>query len=92
MATKITPLGDRVIVKPQSAEEVTSFGLVLSDAGKEKPMQGSIVAVSNTAKDKTLKAGDLVLFKKYSPTEFKLDDNEELYVLDIEDILAKIES
>lgn len=89
MAKTITPLGNRVIVKPQSAEETTSFGLVLTDAGKEKPMEGIIVSVSSTIKDCPVKAGDKVLFKKYSPTEFKIDD-EELYVLELEDVLAKI--
>lgn len=89
MSTKVLPLGDRVIVKAETAEEVTSFGLVLSDAGKEKPMQGKVVAVSATAKECPVKEGDIVLYKKYSPTEFKLGDDEFL-VLDIEDILAKI--
>ena len=91
MSTKVIPLGDRVIVKAQAAEEVTSFGLVLSDAGKEKPMQGEVISVSKDAKNTTIKKGDTVLYKKYGPTEFKLDD-EELLVLDIEDILAIIEN
>ncbi|MBT4936633.1 co-chaperone GroES [Candidatus Peregrinibacteria bacterium] len=90
MSKKLTPLGPRVIVKPQVAEETTSFGLVLSDSGKEKPMEGVIVSVSSTIKDCPVKTGDKVLFKKYSPTEFKID-SEELYVLDLEDILAKID-
>ena len=86
---KILPLGDRVIVQAEIAEEVTSFGLVLSDAGKEKPMQGKVVSVSKTAKECPVKEGDIVLYKKYSPTEFKLED-EDFLVLDIEDILALI--
>lgn len=85
---KLTPLGKRVVVKPQTAEEVTSFGLVLSDAGKEKPMQGEIISVSEEIT--SVKTGDIVLFKKYSPTEFKAKDGELLYVLDEEDLLAKL--
>jgi len=95
MATQVFPLGDRIIVKPKAAEEVTSFGLVLSDANKEKPMQGEIVAVSKTIKDSSVKKGDIVLYKKYSPTEFNIKNDqgkdEELLVLDLEDVLAKIE-
>ena len=90
MSTTVTPLGDRVIVKPQKAEEQTSFGLVLPEAGKEKPMEGIVVSVSTSIKDSPIKKGDKVLFKKYSPTEFKNND-EDLYVLDLEDILAKVE-
>ena len=78
------------LLKAKTEEEVTSFGLVLSDAGKEKPMEGTIVSVSKTVKDSPVKAGDTVIYKKYSPTEFKLED-EELLVLEIEDILAKLE-
>ena len=86
--SSITPLGKRVIVKPESAEEVTSFGLVLSDAAEEKPMQGEIVSISEEVK--TVKVGEKVLFRKYSPTEFKNDQGEDLYVLEEEDLLAKI--
>jgi len=91
MTSKLIPLGERVIVRPKQAEETTSFGLVLSDAGKEKPMQGEVIAVSSNAKDPQVKIGEVVLFKKYSPTEFKLPgEDTELYVLDLEDLLAKL--
>ncbi len=98
MTTKVIPLNGRIIVKPQTQEEVTSFGLVLSDAGKEKPMQGTVVAISDivlkdgTKKPCPVKEGEVVLYKKYSPTEFKTKEGEELLVLDIEDILAKLEA
>lgn len=88
MTTQITPLGMRVVVKPYESEDTTSFGLVLSDSGKEKPMEAEVVALSSSIKDCPLNIGDRVLFKKYSPTEFK-QDNQELLVLDLEDILAK---
>ena len=90
MATKVTPIGKRIIIKPLKEEDVTSFGLVLSDAGKEKPMQGTVVSISKDDKECPVKVGDTILYKKYSPTEFKNDD-EDLLVLDSEDILARIE-
>jgi chaperonin GroES len=89
MKTQITPLGLRVIVKPYDAQDTTSFGLVLSDSGQEKPMEGEIISISSSIKDCPIAVGDRVLFKKYSPTEFK-QDNQELFVLDLEDVLAKI--
>ena len=85
----LIPLGNRVIVRPKKAEEVTSFGLVLAESNKEKPMEGVVISVSDTVKDSPIKAGDTVLFKKYSPTEFTIE-NEDIFVLDIEDLLAKI--
>jgi chaperonin GroES len=84
----LTPLGKRVVVKPSQPEEVTSFGLIMTDAGKEKPMQGEIVSVS--AEVSSVKSGDMVVFKKYSPTEFSEKEGEVLYILDEEDVLAKL--
>ena len=82
---KIQPLADRVIVKPQEAEEVTKGGIILPDTAKEKPMQGDIVAVGNgkvaddgTKVDLTVKVGDKVLYGKYSGTEVTIDGNEYL--------------
>ena len=90
----ITPLGKRVIVKPQTQEEVTSFGLVLSDAGKEKPMQGEVIAAGNGVRGDDgefraldVKAGDQVLFGKWSGTEIKLD-GEDLLIMKESDILG----
>lgn len=93
----IKPLGDRVLVKPMQSEEVTKSGIVIPDTAKEKPQQGEVVAVgpgrilddgSRSAID--VKAGDTVLYAKYSGTEFKYD-GEELMVLNADrDILAII--
>lgn len=86
--TNIKPLGARVLVRPETAEEKTSSGIVLPDtASKEKPQRGTVLAVG--AEQKDVKKGDTVIFKKYAPTEIKID-NEELYILDEEDVLAVI--
>jgi len=88
MATNITPLFARVVVQPKAAEEVTASGIVLPDtANKEKPEQGTVISTGNDCK--SVKAGDIVLFKKYSPTEVKLD-GVEYFILDEEDILGTI--
>ena len=82
---KIKPLGDRVIVKPKEAEETTKGGIILPDTAKEKPVEGTIVAVGAgkvTDDGKTiamsLKVGDVVLYGKYSGTEVKIDGDEYL--------------
>jgi chaperonin GroES len=87
-------LGDRVVVKPLDREEVTKSGIVLPDTAKEKPQQAQVVAVgpgrtldSGERVAPDVKAGDRVLFAKYSGTEFKLDD-QDLLVLRESDILA----
>jgi len=88
MAKTITPLFARVVVQPKSAEETTSSGIVLPDTvSKEKPAQGSIIAVGPDCK--AVKKGDTVLFKKYSPTEVELE-GAEYFLIDEEDILGKI--
>jgi chaperonin GroES len=95
-AVKLTPLGDRVVVKPLPREETTKSGLVLPDTSKEKPQRGTIVAAGPGRRDDDgkrialdVKEGDQVLFAKYSGTEFKLDD-EELLILAEKDILAVV--
>jgi chaperonin GroES len=96
--TNLKPLGARVVVRPEAEEEVTASGIVLPDtASKEKPQRGEIIALGTgkiTDDGKTLplsvKVGDTIVFKKYSPTEIKVD-NEELFILDEEDILAIVE-
>ncbi|MCL4551217.1 MAG: co-chaperone GroES [Bacteroidetes bacterium] len=82
---KIKPLADRVIVKPKEAEETTKGGIILPDTAKEKPVEGTIVAVGSgkvTDDGKTvamsLKVGDVVLYGKYSGTEVKIDGEEYL--------------
>ncbi len=95
MATKLQPLGDRVIVKPIPKEEVTKGGIVLPDTVKEKPQEGKVIAVGpgkmtddgkRIAMD--VKVGDTVIYAKYGGSEIKEDD-EELIILRESDILAK---
>lgn len=93
---QIRPTGDRVVVKPAAKEEVTKSGIVIPDTAKEKPQEGTIVAVgSGRLLDNGDRApidvskGDRVLFAKYGGTEFKLD-GEEYLVLKENDILAVI--
>ncbi|MDD5127967.1 MAG: co-chaperone GroES [Dehalococcoidales bacterium] len=95
MATKLQPLGDRVVVKPIEREEKTKSGIYLPDTAKEKPQEGEIVAVGPgrmTEDGKRIpldvKAGDRVIYAKYGGTEIKVD-NEELVILRESDILAK---
>ena len=70
----IQPLGDRVLVEPAAAEEKVG-GIIIPDTAKEKPLHGKIVAVGNGTKDEELilKAGDEVLYGKYSGTELELE-------------------
>ncbi len=95
-ATKLRPMGDRVVIKPAAREETTRSGIVLPDTSKEKPQRGEVIAtgpgrVTDEGKrlDLEVKVGDTVLFAKYAGTEFKLDD-EELLILSEKDILAVI--
>ncbi len=94
VASKLQPLGDRVVVKPSDREEMTRGGIVLPDTAKEKPQQGEIVAVgpgrvldSGERVTLDLNAGDRVLFAKYAGTEFKHEDDE-LLILSEKDVLA----
>ncbi|HOI30252.1 MAG TPA: co-chaperone GroES [Melioribacteraceae bacterium] len=82
---KIQPLHDRVIVKPKEAEETTKGGIILPDTAKEKPIEGTVVAVGEgrvkedgSVEKLTVKAGDTVLYGKYSGTEVKIDGEEYL--------------
>jgi chaperonin GroES len=97
-AVKLTPLGDRVVVKPLGREETTKSGIVLPDTAKEKPQRGTVVAAGPGRRDDDgdrieldVKVGDQVLFAKYSGTEFKLED-EDLLILAEKDILAIIQA
>jgi chaperonin GroES len=91
---KIQPLADRIIVKVLEAKEVTKGGIVLPDTAKEKPQEAEVIAVGKgkvSDEGKTIppevKAGDKVLFGKYSGTEITMDGTEYL-ILKEEDILA----
>jgi chaperonin GroES len=96
---RIRPLGDRVVVKPAEREEKTKGGIFLPDtANKERPMEGTILAVGEGRRDDSGKlipmnvsAGDKVLFAKYSGTEFKVDEVEYL-ILSEKDILGIIQA
>ena len=96
MATKIRPLHDRVIVKRIEEEEKTKGGLIIPDTAKEKPQEGRVIAVGPGKQDDGkviplgVKAGDKVLFGKYSGTEIKLDGEEHL-IMKEDDILGVIE-
>jgi chaperonin GroES len=90
---KLKPLGDRIIVKPVTEEEVTKSGIVLPDTvEKEKKEEGEVVAVGDGEKITKLglKEGDKVIFGKYSGEEVNIDDVEHKVLKD-EDILAKVE-
>lgn len=82
--TKLTPLADRVVVRAQEAEEVTSGGLIIPDTAKEKPQKGTVIAVgpgkveNGTKIDMTVKDGDTVLYGKYAGTEVTIDGDDVL--------------
>ena len=91
---KIRPLHDRVLVRRIDAEEKTAGGLIIPDSAKEKPIQAEVIAVGNGKRDNEgkvhaldVKAGDRILFSKYSGTEVKID-NEEHLIMREDDILA----
>lgn len=95
---KIRPLQDRVIVRRVKEEEKTRGGLFIPDSAKEKPVEAIVLAVGNgkvledgTVRKLDVKAGDRVLFGKYSGTEVKIDGEEHL-ILREDDILGVIES
>ncbi len=95
---QLKPLHNNVIVKTLSKEEVTKSGIVLPDTvDKEKPEKGEVIAVgpgkildNGQLSSMTLKVGDKVVFKKYSPDEIKID-NEEYLVLSESDVIAILE-
>ena len=94
---KFRPLHDRVVVRRLEAEEKTSGGIIIPDTAKEKPMEGEIVAAGPGARDEAgklepldVKAGDRILFGKWSGTEVKLD-GEELLIMKESDIMGIIE-
>jgi chaperonin GroES len=85
----IQPLADRVLVEPAAAEEKTAGGLYIPDTAKEKPQRGTVVAVGAGKKDEpmTVKAGDTVLYGKYSGTEITVD-GKDLLIMREADIYA----
>jgi chaperonin GroES len=96
VTVKLSPLGDRVLVKPTPKEEVSKGGIILPDTAKEKPQEGTIVAVGPgrlTEDGKRIamevKVGEKVLYAKYAGTEIKLDGEEYLIVRE-SDVLGKL--
>ncbi len=94
---KIRPLHDWVLVKQVEEQEVRRGGIIIPDTAKEKPQQGKVIAVGNGKVSEEgkripldVKAGDRVLFRKYSAAEVKIED-EEYLVLEEKDILAILE-
>src|SRR6201993_778884 len=95
--TSFRPLHDRVVVKRIESEEKTKGGIIIPDNAKEKPQEGEIVAVGPGARDESgklvpldVKAGDKVLFGKWSGTEVKID-GEELLIMKESDIMGVLE-
>jgi len=87
----IKPLGERVVIEPAPAEEKTAGGIIIPDTAKEKPQQGTVVAVPEKTDDNpvTVKVGDRVLYGKYAGTEITIDDKDYL-IMNQSDILAVI--
>lgn len=91
---KIQPLGDRIVVKPLEAAEVTKGGIVLPDTAKEKPQEGEVVAVGKgkiadgKVQSLEVKIGDRVLYGKYSGTEISTKIGEDLLIMREEDVFA----
>jgi chaperonin GroES len=93
----LKPIGDRVVVRPKSAEEMTKSGIILPDTAKERPQEGEVMAVGTgrimddgTVVPLAVKVGDTVLFSKYGGTEVKIG-GEEYIILREDDILAVLE-
>ena len=96
MATKtsIRPLEDRILVRPEEGEETTVSGIVIPDTAKEKPQEGTVLAVGPGKRSDTgdlipvdISEGDRVMYSKYGGTEIKID-GEELLILSSRDVLA----
>jgi chaperonin GroES len=94
---KFRPLHDRVVVRRVDAEEKTAGGIIIPDTAKEKPQQGEVIAVGPGKRDETgkllpldVKAGDQILFGKWSGTEVKVD-GEDLLIMKEDDIMGVVE-
>jgi chaperonin GroES len=96
-ATKLVPLGERLVIKPVQQEEVLASGLVIPDTAKEKPQQGEVIAAGPGRLDDNgkrvpmdVKVGDRVLYARYAGQEIKID-RDEYIVLAEKDVLCKVE-
>ena len=97
MALNLKPLGDRLIVEPTESEEMTASGIILPETAKERPQQGKVLAAGPGRRDEDgkriemdVKAGDTVLFAKYSGTEVKMEGKKYLIFRET-DVLAIVE-
>jgi len=97
MAQRVKPLHDRIIVKRLEEEDKSKGGIIIPDTAKEKPQQGEVIAAGPGARDEKgvvqpldVKAGDRILFGKWSGTEVKID-GEELLIMKESDILGVLE-
>jgi chaperonin GroES len=97
-ATKLRPLGDRLVIQPTPREEMTKSGIVLPDTAKEKPQEGKVVAAGpgrltdeGKREPMDVKEGDTVLYAKYAGTEFKIE-GDELLIVSQKDVLAIVET
>ena len=91
---KIKPLGDKVLVQPKTGNETTAGGIVLPDSAKERPQEGTVIAVgpgrvldSGEKSEVNVKKGDVVIYSKYGGTEIK-DEGTEYLILDESSLLA----
>jgi len=96
VATKVKPLGDRVLIEPQEKEETTASGLVLPDTAKERPQEGKVIAVGPGRLNDDgkriameVQTGDVVVYSKFAGTEYT-ENGTEYLVLRETDILAKV--
>ncbi len=95
---QLKPLDDRIVVKPNDAEQTTASGLVIPDTAKEKPQQGTVLAVGPGRRSEQsgelipldVKVGDTVVYSKYGGTEITVD-NEDVLILTSRDVLAILE-
>lgn len=95
MAKKLVPISDRVVVKPEPEEQKTKSGILIPDAAKEKPQEGTVVAVgpgrgldNGQRMPLQVKIGDKVVYSKYGGTEVKIDGEEYIILNEERDILA----
>ncbi|MDA0972951.1 MAG: co-chaperone GroES [Bacteroidetes bacterium] len=91
MSVNVKPIADRVLVEPAAAEQKTAGGIIIPDTAKEKPQRGKVIAVGNGKKDEpmTVKAGDNILYGKYSGTEISIDGKDYLIMREA-DIFAVV--
>jgi chaperonin GroES len=95
-STRIKPLEDRVLVRPEEGEETTASGIVIPDTAKEKPQEGTVLAVGAGKRSDSgelipmdVKEGDRIIYSKYGGTEIKVE-GEELLILSARDVLAVV--